>query len=295
MPPLFDPLPLSLLSGITAWGLFLALLMVFRTQRSYPGLRLWLWSAALLGSAGLLIGMRGLIPLWISVIIGNLVYICGLILIRRGLGRFFDRDLPVLGDALILAGVLLAQMIFLFALPSLTLRCLLISLASAVILLQTGRVLHEGVHRMFPQEPACPLSWVFWLLGGFHLLRGAVMALLLVIPVDGLAQLLFGASILFLNLGTILIFIGLLSLQARRVTAELAASRQELRTIAGLLPICCHCKKIRVESSAWQPIEAYLHDHAGADFSHGICPECLKLHYPEYGDPEDSSRLVPTP
>ena len=28
-------------------------------------------------------------------------------------------------------------------------------------------------------------------------------------------------------------------------------------------------------------IEAYVHDHSEAEFSHGICPDCLKKLYPD--------------
>jgi PAS domain-containing protein len=43
----------------------------------------------------------------------------------------------------------------------------------------------------------------------------------------------------------------------------------------GMLPICASCKKIRDEKGSWLRIEAYFHDHTGADFSHSLCPDCL--------------------
>jgi hypothetical protein len=46
-------------------------------------------------------------------------------------------------------------------------------------------------------------------------------------------------------------------------------------------PICSHCKKIRDEEGHWQRLEAFLASKVGADFSHGICPECMARHYPE--------------
>jgi PAS domain S-box-containing protein len=49
----------------------------------------------------------------------------------------------------------------------------------------------------------------------------------------------------------------------------------------GLLPICASCKKIRNVDGSWLRIEAYLHDHTGADFSHSLCPACFDLHRPE--------------
>lgn len=56
----------------------------------------------------------------------------------------------------------------------------------------------------------------------------------------------------------------------------------EVKTLSGLLPICAHCKKIRDDKGYWNQLEAYLSAHSGITLSHGICPDCLKEHYPDY-------------
>lgn len=53
----------------------------------------------------------------------------------------------------------------------------------------------------------------------------------------------------------------------------------EIKTLRGLLPICSHCMKIRDDSGIWNKIEAYISQHSQAEFTHGICPECIKEHY----------------
>lgn len=63
---------------------------------------------------------------------------------------------------------------------------------------------------------------------------------------------------------------------------ELEESLRTIRQLKGLLPICMFCKKIRTDENYWQQIETYIHEQTGTDFSHGICPECLAKHYPEY-------------
>ena len=55
----------------------------------------------------------------------------------------------------------------------------------------------------------------------------------------------------------------------------------ELKTLRGIIPICSHCRKLRSEVGDWQLIERYFQDHSDALFSHGICPDCLKEHYPD--------------
>lgn len=55
--------------------------------------------------------------------------------------------------------------------------------------------------------------------------------------------------------------------------------------LGGLLPICLNCKDIRDEDGQWAPIEMYISEHSNADFSHGMCPKCLKELYPKhFGD-----------
>lgn len=58
----------------------------------------------------------------------------------------------------------------------------------------------------------------------------------------------------------------------------------EIKTLRGLLPICASCKKIRNDDGLWEEIEVYLHKNSEADFSHGMCAECMKKHYPELAD-----------
>ncbi|TAL10443.1 MAG: hypothetical protein EPO02_07470 [Nitrospirae bacterium] len=60
---------------------------------------------------------------------------------------------------------------------------------------------------------------------------------------------------------------------------ELEQALREVKVLQGLLPICSHCKKIRNDQNQWQPVESYIKAHSAADFSHGICPECLDKHY----------------
>lgn len=66
-----------------------------------------------------------------------------------------------------------------------------------------------------------------------------------------------------------------------RLIAELQEALTNVKTLSGLLPICASCKRIRNDSGYWQQIESFLHEHSGAVFSHGICPECMEKLYPD--------------
>lgn len=75
--------------------------------------------------------------------------------------------------------------------------------------------------------------------------------------------------------------------ERKRMEAELVAERDKLRvalaevkTLRGFIPICAACKKIRDDKGYWNQIEAYISKHTDAQFSHGICPECVTRLYP---------------
>jgi len=57
---------------------------------------------------------------------------------------------------------------------------------------------------------------------------------------------------------------------------------RELQALRGLVSICSNCKNIKDNQGKWRPIEHYLIHHPEADFTHSICPKCMKKLYPEY-------------
>ena len=69
--------------------------------------------------------------------------------------------------------------------------------------------------------------------------------------------------------------------EKERLIQELKKALKQVKTLSGLLPICASCKKIRDDQGYWQQIEGYFHEHSGVDFSHGLCPECCKILYPD--------------
>jgi len=70
-------------------------------------------------------------------------------------------------------------------------------------------------------------------------------------------------------------------LELRRVSHCLAHALEQVKTLKGLLSICSWCKRIRDDHGDWNPVEVYLHQQTGTEFSHGICPECLNEQFPK--------------
>ena len=73
-------------------------------------------------------------------------------------------------------------------------------------------------------------------------------------------------------------FVALVAERDLRERLEHATS--QIRSLEGILPICAHCRRLRDESGAWRPLEAYIRERTNAEFSHGICPECTVQHFP---------------
>jgi DNA-binding response OmpR family regulator len=68
---------------------------------------------------------------------------------------------------------------------------------------------------------------------------------------------------------------------AQRVR-ELQGALDMVKKLSGLLPICSYCKRIRKDDRYWQ-LETYLSEHSEAEFSHGVCPDCLERARQEFG------------
>ncbi len=62
---------------------------------------------------------------------------------------------------------------------------------------------------------------------------------------------------------------------------ELKEALARVKTLSGLIPICASCKKIRDDQGYWQQVEQYVKAHSQADFTHAICPDCMKELYPD--------------
>lgn len=91
-----------------------------------------------------------------------------------------------------------------------------------------------------------------------------------------LGELLVGLVFLF---GAIFVLLGL-HLQTRMLL-------EIKNTLHGLLPICASCKKIRsadgdpYDPASWSTVEKFISAKTSADFTHSICPDCLKKLYPD--------------
>ena len=90
---------------------------------------------------------------------------------------------------------------------------------------------------------------------------------------------------IFLAIAIPLIVAPLVAFRTHRLSVQLEAERARVRELSGLLPICAWCRKIRNDAGYWQSIERFVAEHSRAEFTHSMCPDCLKGQFPE-GGPE---------
>lgn len=69
--------------------------------------------------------------------------------------------------------------------------------------------------------------------------------------------------------------------EREKALSEREEAIQSLKILKGLLPICASCKKIRDDEGYWNDVAGYIHRHSEAEFTHSICPECVKKLYPD--------------
>jgi integral membrane sensor domain MASE1 len=90
--------------------------------------------------------------------------------------------------------------------------------------------------------------------------------------------------------------LGMASLMShvRAGQAELEVANQELHSrvkqLRGLLPICAWCKRVRDDHDYWHSVEEYIAERTDAQFSHGICPDCVREVEPRTAEALEGTR-----
>ena len=76
---------------------------------------------------------------------------------------------------------------------------------------------------------------------------------------------------------------------------ELKAALNKVHKLEGLIPICASCRRVRIKSAnqqeedSWISMESYIRKETESELSHGICPECAKVMYPELSGESEQS------
>ena len=84
--------------------------------------------------------------------------------------------------------------------------------------------------------------------------------------------------------------VGIYNVRVRELNAKL---QPRVNKLESFLPICSNCKRIRQADSepekmdSWMEIESYISSKTSTQFSHSICPECMKKLYGDIPNKDD--------
>lgn len=72
--------------------------------------------------------------------------------------------------------------------------------------------------------------------------------------------------------------------EREQLIKDLQEALENVKTLTGMLPICSYCKDVRKDDGYWERVEQYVERYSKAKFSHGICPSCVRKHFPDMAD-----------
>ncbi|GEM_PF-217878 len=68
------------------------------------------------------------------------------------------------------------------------------------------------------------------------------------------------------------------------LSERLVAVLDGIQCLGQLLPICARCQKVRNDKMYWSSLELQVDEKTESQFTHGICPDCVRKHYPEVAE-----------
>jgi len=272
---------LSFVASVIGLLLFACLLYVSRTRKTYPGFGHWTVSAFCYMLGMLLIGLRNTLPAAFTIVLPNGLLIGTLCLLGAGIATFADLKHRLWRYAVPVALSMALSAVFTYHTPSLHTRIAIFSALFALCAFWCAILIHRHIPRFL--HSANRLLELSLAVGGlWSVFRGIYTPwfesshadLLLSSPVQG-------ASLLIYTVTFIALCFGLSVLNSQRVEYDLSRANDEVKVLKGIIPICAACKKIRDDKGYWTQVESYIRSHSEAEFSHGLCPDCVKKLYPE--------------
>lgn len=79
-----------------------------------------------------------------------------------------------------------------------------------------------------------------------------------------------------------------LTRELQRKICELEQANLTTQGLKGIIPICSFCRKIKDEEGYWDKLEKFVATNTEVEFSHSICPGCIKIHHSDIEDGSDT-------
>jgi diguanylate cyclase (GGDEF)-like protein len=133
-----DVRTLAFVSGLIPFILGVIMAVYWRTRRVYDGFGRWVVANFLLGIGFLLLDLRGFIPDFLSIIVGNGLIIYSLVLMYEGIQLFFNRPAINIWNYLILVTYIVLQFYLTYTRPDINARIILASAGAFILNIRSG-------------------------------------------------------------------------------------------------------------------------------------------------------------
>jgi hypothetical protein len=278
---LIDIRTLSVVASIISLVLCICMIYIFSTRKTYSGFTQWTIAAILYSFGMVFMGLRGILPDFISIIVANTLIIAGCASIACGLELFTNSTRRMWLFISLIVSMLLLFLYFTYYSPDINARIIVISVIITIFYGYSAYLVHRHVPHLINDRNRF-LVVVFSVQALWSVLR-VIHAIFINNAIADYvnASGFYGITVVGFFSGNIFIIIGLITLNFQKVEFDLRSAMEEIKTLRGIIPICASCKKIRDDQGIWNQIEAYIRAHSEAEFSHGICPECMEKLYPE--------------
>ena len=267
----FNSLPASHL-GYSAVFLFISIGFLFLKLSDRNDVGPGYWSLSFfLNSLGFLFWSAILpLPVVANYALGEVFHVAGFFFLTCGAYRFMGYGFKSWNLAFLLAWLVLWASGLVMLGHGLGVALFLLRGARAVLFLLTAAILLKPASANYANgRKLAGYSMCFWAV--WVMVYGFITN-----------ERLLGLSIGILVGVQILSAFGMIIMIVERKTEKMENTERHAERLEGLLPICAHCKKIRDKDGNWQVLEDYIERRTTAEFSHGVCPECLEKHFGKY-------------
>ena len=223
--------PVSILLTSTAVALILTGMMAYYkwTRKVYAGFTHWLWGDILVTVSFFLIAFQGVLPDFISILIGNILLILSLVVLYQGIRRFFgefSQDKPNL-SVLAIFSVVFGYFVYIDV--SSPMRIAISSFTLCFLMYRAGLLLFKAPAGL--KSSAVPGGVMMWVTGAFFFAR-AVNAIINFSTLNLLSTSLFNN--LGFMMGAVLVStwtFGFFFLNSARMEFELNTVQDELQKL----------------------------------------------------------------
>ena len=169
--------PISVLQTSSAVAFILTGMVAYYrfTRKVYAGFTHWLWGDVLVTVSFVLIALRGNLPVFASVLLGNILLILSLVVLYQGIRRFFGEFSQ---DKINLSVLVLFSLVFSYYVyidVSSPMRIIISSLTLCFLMYRAGLLLFKAPEGL--KSSAGPGGMMMWITGAFFFLRAVDVVL----------------------------------------------------------------------------------------------------------------------